>query len=267
MNWYKKALFFMLCAVLLLSGMLLLREYRADHQAAETFSALQQTVQTGTSAVVTTKAATTKATTTKATTAAVTTSVVVTTAAPQTTRDIAALTAQNSDCIGWIAIPDTEIDYPVMHTPDEPERYLRRGFFSDDSRAGVPFLDARCTLSSDCLFIHGHNLNNGTMFSSLMQYTDPTYAAAHPTIELETAEELRCYSVIAAASVSADDLWYQVTEYRDRTHFDGMLAYLESVAIYRSDVIPQYGQQLLTLSACDNVTDDGRVIIVAVKND
>ena len=39
-----------------------------------------------------------------------------TTALPR--HDLAALAAENPDCVGWLTIPDTGIDYPVMHTPD-----------------------------------------------------------------------------------------------------------------------------------------------------
>ena len=45
--------------------------------------------------------------------------------------DLAALAAENSDCVGWLTIPDTGIDYPVMHTPDTPEHYLRRDFYGN----------------------------------------------------------------------------------------------------------------------------------------
>ena len=33
---------------------------------------------------------------------------------------------QNNDFAGWIYIPGTELSYPVMHTPSNPEYYLRR---------------------------------------------------------------------------------------------------------------------------------------------
>ena len=37
-------------------------------------------------------------------------------------RDITSLFAQNSDCIGWLCIPDTQLNYPVMYTPENPEK-------------------------------------------------------------------------------------------------------------------------------------------------
>ena len=85
-------------------------------------------------------------------------------------RDLSELFAMNDDFVGWLYIPDTDINYPVMHTTDDPERYLRRNFHGEYSESGVPFLDFRCTLDSDNLIIYGHNMMNGTMFAGLRGY-------------------------------------------------------------------------------------------------
>ena len=63
-------------------------------------------------------------------------SVSLTTATPR--HDLAALAAENADCVGWLTIPDTGIDYPVMHTPDDPEHYLRRDFYGESASGGTP---------------------------------------------------------------------------------------------------------------------------------
>lgn len=36
--------------------------------------------------------------------------------------------AQNSDLVGWVSIPGTRIDYPVMQTKDNPDFYLKHAF-------------------------------------------------------------------------------------------------------------------------------------------
>ena len=89
-------------------------------------------------------------------------------------RDLAPLFAQNGDCIGWLSIPGTQINYPVMHTPEEPQKYLRRSFYGEYSQSGVPFLDWRCSLDSDNLIIYGHNMNDGSMFADIAGYTQET---------------------------------------------------------------------------------------------
>jgi sortase B len=52
---------------------------------------------------------------------------------------------QNSECIGWIYIEGTAVNYPVMHTPSDPQKYLRMNFEKKYSVSGIPFLDYRCT--------------------------------------------------------------------------------------------------------------------------
>lgn len=94
-------------------------------------------------------------------------------------RDLSALFAENSECIGWLCIPDTAIDYPVMHTPKNPQKYLRRNFYGEYSQSGVPFLDYRCSLDSGDLLIYGHNMKNGTMFSDLRKYLDADFLSSH----------------------------------------------------------------------------------------
>ena len=84
-------------------------------------------------------------------------------------RNLAPLMEQNSECIGWIYIEGTAVNYPVMHTPSDPQKYLRKNFEKEYSTSGIPFLDYRCTPDTH-LIIYGHNMKNGTMFSDLKKY-------------------------------------------------------------------------------------------------
>ena len=113
------------------------------------------------------------------------------------TRDLTPLFARNADCIGWLYIEGSTVDYAVMHTPQEPQKYLRLNFDGAYSHAGIPFLDGRCTLDSDHLIIYGHNMKNGTMFSDITRYQDAAYCTEHPVIEFETARGLKRYAVFA----------------------------------------------------------------------
>ena len=111
-----------------------------------------------------------------------------TTSSPLITRNMKKLKEMNSDCIGWIYIEDTKVNYPVMYTPQEAEKYLRKNFYGKYSTGGVPFIDIRCPLNSKNLIIYGHNMKNGTMFGGLKKFLDEDYRKAHKTIEFETAE-------------------------------------------------------------------------------
>ncbi len=156
-------------------------------------------------------------------------------------RDLSELFSQNSDCIGWLCIPDTAINYPVMHTPENAQKYLRRNFYGEYSQSGVPFLDARCSLGNTNLIIYGHNMKNGTMFSDLGKYLDDTFLGEHPTIELQTADGVQHFTVIEVLKTDIHDKWYERISLED-------------------------GRQYLVLSTCYGSAKSGRLLIIATEN-
>lgn len=180
-------------------------------------------------------------------------------------RDLAPLFAQNSDCIGWLSIPDTVVDYLVMHMPENPQKYLRRNFYGEYSVSGVLFLDGRCSMDSDNLIIYGHNMRNDTMFGSLPKYMEEAYRQAHSVIEFETEAGCAEYAVFAVVTVKKYDDWYGFINAADRTEFEKQIEAIQGKALYRSDIMLEYYEQLLTLSTCYGSGKDGRLLIIAVK--
>ncbi len=105
----------------------------------------------------------------------------------QSSRNLTPLFEANGDCIGWICIPNTAVNYPVMFTPEEPPKYLRKNFEGEYSVSGIPFLDGAFYPECDNLIVYGSNMKNGTMFFDVTQYRDKAYWEEHPYIEFETA--------------------------------------------------------------------------------
>ena len=125
----------------------------------------------------------------------------------QQVRNLKPLFERNSDCIGWICIAGTNINYPVMHTPNSPQKYLRKDFDGQYSQSGVPFLDARCSIDSGTAIIYGHNMKNGTQFSDLKKYLNADFRNSHSTIEFETKNGIRYFTVI---SVKKTDIYDEI---------------------------------------------------------
>ena len=177
-------------------------------------------------------------------------------------RDLTSIFEKNSDCIGWILIPETAVDYPVMHTPDSPQKYLRKNFNGEYSVSGVPFLEGYSELFGDNLVIYGHNMKNGTMFSDLTGYCDKAYAVEHPVLEFKTEDGIRCYTLYAAAQVKSLHWWYNFSWVEEEAEFDSAIRGLKEVALYHTEDDPQFGQQLITLSTCYGSKKDDRLIVV-----
>lgn len=128
-----------------------------------------------------------------------------------TGRDISALKAQNADCIGWVSVDDTRIDYPVMYTPQDPEYYLHRNFEKKDSRAGTPFLGAGSNPDdqrTNSQIIYAHHMRDGSMFGELEKFSDAEFLNSH-VIEYTTLTGEASYQPIAAfyVDLSSGDVW------------------------------------------------------------
>lgn len=194
------ALLIFFCAVFLISAFMLGRELLRRRQARQEFDEL--------ALLVTQTPQPTPAATPSPSGGAQEEPEVTPSAEPEHKRDIAALQALNSHCVGWLCIPDTNINYPVMHTPDAAQYYLRLNFRQEYSVAGTPFLDYRCTPESENLIIYGHNMTDGSMFADLLRYLDGEYLAAHPVIEFETTQGCVYYQVVDVRQVDPYDGWY-----------------------------------------------------------
>lgn len=188
--------------------------------------------------------------------------------APVFKRNLQPVFDQNPDCVGWVCIENTTVDYPVMFTPDEPQKYLRKSFSGSYSISGTPFLNDNGGLDFDNLIIYGHNMENGTMFSDIVGYTDPAYRDANPIIEFETAAGLKCYEVFAVVQLKSVDDWYGFTNAESEDVFNSLVAGIKGRALYETGITPEYDQQILTLSTCHGPKNDDRLIVIAaeVKN-
>ncbi len=172
--------------------------------------------------------------------------------------------------ICWIDIEGTEISYPVMYTPDEPEYYLHRDFDGEYSYSGLPFLDSRCDIDkSSNLIIYGHNMKNSTMFSQLLKYEDYDFWKEHRYINVKTADSRRKYEIIAAyrSEVQPEGgsgfRYYGFTDTDKASEYDEYLRGIKSLALYDTGASAKYGTQLMTLSTCSYHTDDGRFAVTA----
>ena len=156
---------------------------------------------------------------------------------PAAERNIQALITENADCIGWLSIDGTNISYPVMYTPSEPQKYLLRSFYGQYSQSGVPFLDGRCSTVGGNLIIYGHNMKNGTMFSDLKKYLNTDFLNSHRTVRLETADGVFLFAVTEVRRTNTADPWYDRTTCENGRH--------------------------LILSTCYGSGKDGRLLIIA----
>ena len=184
----------------------------------------------------------------------------------------AELLTLNRDFYAWISIEDTALDLPVMYTPSDPQKYLRRAFDGSYSVRGVPFIDAGCRAGGGHYIVYGHQMNDGSIFGSLEKYGDPDYLAAHPIIRFDTFFREGSYEIIGAfyaKSYTGPEEnafpYYTYTDLTDKRVFDEYLSKIAERTVLDFPPEAEFGDELLTLSTCSGYTADGRFAVVAKR--
>lgn len=183
------------------------------------------------------------------------------------------LHALNSDFVGWIKIDDTSVNYPVMQSVYDPTFYLKKDFEKEPARAGLPFLDYRCTMDprSTNLIIYAHNTNIGTLFSDLMSYEKKEFWQDHAYIQLNTLYEKETYYIFAVFEIRDNEdsedtfRYYNFINTDSETDFNEYIDTIKKYALYDTGATAAFGDDLLILSTCNLHTWDGRLAVVAKK--
>ena len=179
------------------------------------------------------------------------------------------LLAYNRDLVGWLVIEGTEINYPVVQTPEEPEYYIDRDFDGEENPHGCLFAEGGCNVeTSDNVTIYGHHMKDGTMFADLMNYTKASFWKDHPSIRFDTLTEHRRYEIFAVfrttATVGQGFPYHRFVDAADAAEFDQYVEHCRNLSLYDTGVLPEFGDKLICLSTCEYSQHNGRFVVVGV---
>ncbi len=177
---------------------------------------------------------------------------------------------QNHDLNGWITIPNTNIDYPVMFTKNE-DFYLRRDFYGHSSTAGTLYIDKHQDMQPRDIniIIHGHNMDNGSMFHDLLNYKEKDYYESHKKFSYYTLEAKEEYEIIAVflskVYYVSDNVfkYYKFYGEQSESSYEDYITNIKSLSLYPIDITATYPEKLITLSTCEYSQENGRLVVVA----
>lgn len=171
--------------------------------------------------------------------------------------DYSALIKINPDFVGWIKVPNTEINYPVVKC-DNNSFYLDHNFYKESDYRGAAYMDFRNDskyLDSNTI-IYAHNAYDTTMFSQLVQYEDIEFYKKSPVIEFNTVNRVYKWKVFAVfitnASPSEDNgyVFNYIYPYMGGDNFDGYITEINKRRLYDTGVDVNKNDKILTLSTC-----------------
>ena len=147
---------------------------------------------------------------------------------------------QNEDMVGWIKVEDTNINYPVVQSVNEPNFYLKHKFDKTYSAYGCPYVQENCDVQkpSDNIIIYGHHMNDGSMFTGLMKYRNKSFWEGHKTITFDTLTDRHRYIQTAPIALSIMSL-------RTQKMRQSLMRMLLSARNFLC-MIPEYRQNMAT---------------------
>lgn len=187
--------------------------------------------------------------------------------------NLEALRAENPDVVGWIFLPNSKVNYPIVQGEDN-QFYLEHTWDKKESSSGSIFLEAgnSADFSDFRSILYGHNMANMSMFAVLHYYAGIWYLQTYPYVYLVTDEGVLRYEIYSTYNAEVDSKTFALDlDDRVKASFIQMTLDESQVDV---GIVPAVTDRLLTLSTCTGNYETRRVVHarlvmeeVEIKND
>lgn len=169
----------------------------------------------------------------------------------------------NPEVVGWLIIPGTTIDYPVVQT-DDNEYYLSHDINGKESKRGAIFMDYRNIPSGDDknTILYGHNMRDGSMFKDITKFKDKNFFEENTTIWFYTLDKLTQWEVFSAYVTEAGFNYVRKDFQSDEDYLD-FINSLKDKSMHKIEVDLNKDDKIITLSTCSYEFDDARFVVHA----
>lgn len=178
-----------------------------------------------------------------------------------TVPDFEYLRGINLEIVGWIQIPGTVINYPVVQG-GENEFYLTHTYTGEENASGAIFMDAAVTDRFDDKnpILYGHNMKNGAMFSRLNRYARAGFWEEHPFVYITTPDEGQMIFQVFSAYETTPDAPVYYYGFGEDEAYEEYLDRVMGYSIFDADIPVTKEDSIVTLSTCANNTENRFVV-------
>lgn len=175
--------------------------------------------------------------------------------------DFVSLKAINEDVVGWLYLPDTVINYPVVQGEDN-NYYLKRLVDGSYNANGSLFIDHQNEMdfSDDNTLIYGHHMDSGKMFATLVKYKDQEFYDEHPVAYFLTEEKSYKIEIFSGYVTTSDSESYLLTA-GSREQAIAWMKEMFHNSDFFADVTIRPEDHIVTFSTCDYEFHDARYVV------
>ncbi len=158
----------------------------------------------------------------------------------------------NPDTVGYIKVPNTNVDYVVVKGTDN-DYYLKHDFNKEDNIAGWIFTDYKNKVdgTDKNLVIFGHDTADGSMFGSLASLLneDNIQNENNLIIDFITEKSKKKYKIFSIYTIKPEE-YYIKTDFKEN-EFERFKGKIKERSIYKLDANIKH-KNIITLSTCQN---------------
>lgn len=183
------------------------------------------------------------------------------------TIDLASLQEENEDVLGWIYIPDSKINYPLLQWTDN-DFYLKHTWKQTKNFAGSIFMECENNpdFSDFNTIIYGHNMNNGDMFGGLKKYQGSKYLREHPSVYILNEYGVFRYDIFAVQKAGVESVVYRMQIDSDQKKQE-VIRFAKDYSTIETEIYPTVDDKILTLSTCSGQGYKNRWVVMSVLNE
>lgn len=181
--------------------------------------------------------------------------------------DFSELLKSNSQTVGWVYVPNTNIDYPVVQTNNN-DYYLNHSFDNSTNSAGWVFADYRTNINdSSNVIIYGHNRKDKSMFGSLKNILNEEWRSNEENlyVNFATPDEAHVYKIFSAFICNDSDVnSYLETSFSSEADFNNYVQKIKNRSSYDFNTNLENTEKIITLYTCHGLNNQRLVVYAAL---
>ncbi len=180
------------------------------------------------------------------------------------------LLAMNEDVIGWLNIPGTHIDYPLVQGKTNLE-YINKAVDGSVAMSGSLFLDTRNhnDFTDAYSLIYGHHMAGNVMFGEIPKFLKKDFFNKYQKAIIETKDRKKLtVTIFACIKADAfDSLIFNPDKIGNQDQQSQFVDYISKKSKQFRAVKLKTNTKLVAFSTCENFSTDDRIIVVGVTEE
>jgi SrtB family sortase len=183
--------------------------------------------------------------------------------------DLDELRSINPDCVGWIHMDGSPIDYPVVKQRFDRSYALTHNFSGEESEHGQVVMDFRLggRMGGRSTVLRAHHMKDWSMFMAIVSLEEPEYLAAHPTVELIHEGTRYTARWCSRLLYRSSDPWPERTRFADDADFEAWLARVMAAGGVPDGPRPTADARLIACRTCafDQEPNDSFAAVAVIE--